>query len=166
MAALELSLPSSIRAVAATPAAWQNAVDAAVRLLRGPRSLWPVDTGRSKRAWRRLGSGLQSIIYNPLSYASYVEGRNGRPAERTLRNNVGTIRRAARETLTATRQEIQVEGRLGVLTAAAARERLEQGADLYSLFAANRNLRGRAPRIPRRIRDLEARLRRRASRGI
>ena len=46
--------------------------------LRGPSSLWPVDTGRSKRAWRyQRGSGQTITDICGVEYASFVEARTG-----------------------------------------------------------------------------------------
>ena len=96
MAALTVPLPAEIVALAAgQPAAVQAAVDEAVRILRSPTlSLWPVNTGRSRRAWRRLGSGATSRIFNPLSYASFIERRKS-PAKRTLARHAAKLRAAA-----------------------------------------------------------------------
>lgn len=79
MAALTVRLPSSVEAAASTagPLVYQAVVDEAVDTLKGSDSLWLVDTGRSKRAFRRTGSGYSSRVYNPVRYASFVEGKNG-----------------------------------------------------------------------------------------
>ena len=167
MADLEVPLPAAVRGLAQrSPDAYQNVVDAAVRLLRGPRSLWPVDTGRSKRAWRRIGSGYSSVVYNPLHYASFVEDQQGRPAARTLQRFVGVLRRAARNVLTETDAERQAEALLGIRTAVAARERLEADRGVLSRYFELYLVRGRAPLIPRGLRIIDRQIRRRASRGL
>lgn len=58
----------------------------AVKVLRGPSSIWPVKTGRSKRAFRfTWDAGARRVtIINSVSYAVYVEGRMGQPARATL----------------------------------------------------------------------------------
>jgi len=131
-----------------------------VELLRGPNSLWPVDTGRSKRAWRRLGSGLGSQVFNPLRYASYVEALNGEPARKTLRRNRRVLRRAARRALVGA----PTGTRRGILDAFAARAALEEQAELYEVYAALRAAQGRVPRVSAAARALDRELRRRATR--
>ena len=96
MSAVALSLPPSVqRRVRPLGArAYEAAVDAGVKAIR-EGSRWPVDTGRSLRAWRRTGSGYSSRLYNPVSYASYVEGKGG-PAASTLRSSTSKMIAAAR----------------------------------------------------------------------
>ena len=97
MPALAVPLPKSInRLVLRYPAAREAVVDEAVRILRSRRSLWPVATGRSIRAFRRTGTGSAARIYNPVRYASYVEARN-KPAERTLERFKSRLRTTALE---------------------------------------------------------------------
>lgn len=62
-------------------------------------SVWPVDTGRSLRAWRVFTEGLFLVIQNPVEYASWVH-----PA--------GTARRG-KEELGASAEAIQIEAELG-----------------------------------------------------
>lgn len=162
MAALVLPLPPTVeRVLIVNPEGRQAAVDAAVRALRGSRSLWPVDTGRSKRAWRRLGSGERSMVYNPLSYTSYVEAQNGNPGALTLRRHAAGISASALST-------VRIESRphdTEIRRAARERERIETDEDLYAQYLANRRRLGRrAPPIPRRLRDIDRRIRREASR--
>ena len=93
MADLVVPLPRQARLAAGrSAAAHQAAVDESVAALKAPGSAWPVDTGRSKRAWRRLGSGNEAEIYNPVPYASF----HRRAAVRTLNRAAGRIVRAAR----------------------------------------------------------------------
>ncbi|MCY4121044.1 MAG: hypothetical protein OXG72_09015 [Acidobacteria bacterium] len=158
MASLTVPLPPRLGIV--TAAGHQAAVDAAVELLRSSKSLWPVDTGRSKRAWRRLGSGWNSQIFNPLRYASFVEALNGRPARKTLDRNRSILRRAARRALVIA----PVGTRSDILDAFAARAVLEEQAELYSVYAALRAAQGRVPRIPAAVRALDRQLRRAATR--
>ena len=71
----------------------EAACDIGVNALRGPDSRWPVDTGRSKRAWQRLGNQSTSRIHNPAFYASYAE--QGIPSPRTRGAARRTLARAA-----------------------------------------------------------------------
>ena len=74
MGSLTVQLPSVIRAgVRDNEEDYERACIAAAKVLRGPTSLWPVSTGRSKRAWRTVGKGFRCRIFNPLTYASFVE---------------------------------------------------------------------------------------------
>ena len=169
MSAVALSLPPSVqRRVRPLGArAYEAAVDAGVKAIR-EGSRWPVDTGRSLRAWRRTGSGYSSRLYNPVSYASYVEGK-GSPAASTLRSSTSKMIAAARRhanTQSPRVNERAAERGLEVLRAAAARARGEEQEQLYLLFLEQRRLQGRrAPRIPARIRLLDRRIRQRAARN-
>lgn len=99
MPSLILPLPRGTQTiVTANPEGRQPAVDAGVEYLKGPKSKWPVRTGRSKAAWQRRGSGTSSQVYNPVDYASYVERFNNEPGTRTLRNASGRMRAAALST--------------------------------------------------------------------
>ena len=161
MPSITIPLPARIQRLTATNGmARQNAVDEAIRLLRGPRSLWPVDTGRSKRAWRRLGSGLSSQIFNPLRYASYVERFSRRSARRTLQANQNALREAAQRT---TIQEPD-STRAGILEAFSRRAILEQDEGVRNLYvAALLTQRRGPPRISAIIRRLDQRIRREAT---
>ena len=77
--------------------------DEAVAALEGPKSAWPVDTGRSKRSWIHRTVGAFVEVVNHAPYASFVEFRRNpftypyRPALVTLRANLQRIaNRAAR----------------------------------------------------------------------
>ena len=162
MASLTVSLPPPAVAAATDADGYQNAADAAVTLLRGNRSLWPVDTGRSKRAWRRIGSGYSSEIFNPLRYASYVEALNRQPAETTLARNVARLVEAARQPSMFAAPE---GTRAGILEAFLRRAALETAEDVYGQYAQLRRVTGRrAPRIPAAFRAQDRRIRRLATR--
>lgn len=150
----------------AGPQVFQAVVDAAVDLLKGGSSDWPVDTGRSKRAWRRIGSGLSSEVHNPVRYAAAVEGKNGYPARNTLDNNSSYLMSIVEEQVPArSTEQLQLEHVRTIRRAAATRQVLEGQVGLRSLYvealAANH---GRV-RIPGSIRRLDRRIRRRAARG-
>ena len=170
MAALSLPLPTRAEAIAqrsgeARAAACDRGVDA----LRGRNSRWPVDTGRSKRAWQRVGNEATSEIFNPLHYASFVEDgipnkRTRNAGRRTLNAAEPQIVRAARAGPGSAAAERSALSREAILQAAAARERLEEEQKLYDQYVANLEKRGlRAPTIPASIRDLDRRIRQAAS---
>ena len=74
------------------------------KTLRGNRSLWPVDTGRSKRGFYVAANS--SVIRNRAPYAVYVErlGRTragARPAQRTVQREFSRIVRRANRGLPA-----------------------------------------------------------------
>lgn len=60
----------SMRKVA-QDAAW----DGAGRLERALESTWPVETGRSQRAWERQGRPDAWLVVNAAPYAAYVQRR-------------------------------------------------------------------------------------------
>lgn len=171
MPALRVELPRRVQATVRTAAGWAAAVDEAVEMLRSRQSRWPVDTGRSKRAWRRTGEGWSASVYNPLSYSSYVEAQNRSPVRRTLEANSARLIRAARAvelnpSLAQTAAERRTRGLQEVRRAAAARERIEAADGQYRRYldlfrAAGR----RGPRIPGRLRAIDRRIRIEASRG-
>ena len=166
MASLTVPLPAGVQP--RTARQQQNAANEAVKILRGPQSLWPVDTGRSKRAWRVIGSGRTARVFNPVRYASFVEARGGKdtgpyPARRTLERHVGRIRRAM-----GSAHEVRAGStRPGIVAAAQRRAALEQEAGLYDIYLAlanRQNRRGRGPlRRPASLRALERRIRERAT---
>ena len=174
MASLKLQLPSGVRA--RTAAGHQAAVNEAVLILRGPDSLWPVDTGRSKRAWRVIGSGWGATIFNPLRYASFVEKRGGwrhgrrtgpNPAKRTLRRNVKKLNKAA---LVGTALPGSIEAgstRPDILSAFLARATIEADETLYSTYlaiAVRQNRRGLGIIRPLELLRRERAMRERAQR--
>lgn len=169
MPALAVPLPKSInRLVARYPAAREAVVDEAVRVLRSRSSFWPVATGRSIRAFRRSGSGSSSRVYNPVRYASYVEARN-KPAERTLQRFRDRLRRVALEArndpnIRRSEADRAQEATLNIIRAAAARQRWQEANALYELYLEQYSVQGRAPRIPRWLRRLSARIAREANR--
>ena len=167
MGALAVPLPSRVErdARAAGPTAYQKVVDAAVDVLKGGGSRWPVDTGRSKRAFRRTGSGFGSRVYNPVSYASFVEAKNSNPAKKTLaKATQRLIKVAADSTPARTREQLQEQHAGELVRAFTARQILEDAVDLRKLYVASlRRNRGRV-RIPRAVSQLDRRIRRRASR--
>ncbi len=55
-------------------------------ILRSSRSKWRVDTGLSRASFRVRGRGSKAVIFNPVSYAPFVEARYGE-ARATLRAN-------------------------------------------------------------------------------
>ena len=170
MPAIAVPLPRSVeRLVSEYPAAREAVVDLAVEILRSRSSLWPVQTGRSIRAFRRSGSGATSRVYNPVSYASYVEAR-GKPAERTLRRSKGRLERLAREVRQRPRArrtdaERTLEATQNIIRALATRRRWEEANAVYNLYLEQRRAQGRAPRIPRWLRLLRARIEREANRA-
>ena len=91
MATITVPLPARVQSFIRTPEDQEIACDAAVRLLKAPGSLWPVATGRSKGAWRCVGSGFNRRVNNPVFYSSYVEAQNGRPARATLNAGASSI---------------------------------------------------------------------------
>ena len=168
--ALFMPLPTRAeQAARRSPQARAAAVDAGVAALKAPSSWWPVDTGRSKRAWRRIGTGNSSRIYNPLHYASYAEDQSNQAARRTLNAAEPKLVRAARlatgpET---SRQERSALHLLEIRRAGAARERLEDAEGVYQLYADVFTAAGsrRGPLIPASIRLIDRLIRRRASRA-
>ena len=104
MPAVVVPLPAVVERAIRTPKQREAACEAAVQVLKSGRSLWPVDTGRSKRAWAVSGRGSRARVRNPTFYSSYVEARNGRPAAKTLSRysslllaavDIGAVRGAA-----------------------------------------------------------------------
>ena len=167
---LAVPLPPRVeRAIGGSGPAREAAVDEAVHLLQGPDSEWPVDTGRSKRAWRRIGRGNRATLYNPVSYAAPVEARNGRPARRTLAKHAGrlaAVAQAARQTGVggAAATERTLEHLERILRAYAARGRYEEAAGVLDLYMAELARQGRrSPRIPKHLRLLDRKIRRRAA---
>lgn len=167
MPAVYVPLPAPARLAAGrSGVAFEAVVDEAVRILKGPRSRWPVDTGRTKRAWRRIGSGLNSQIYNPLHYASYVE-RRGRPAARTLQLALPRLLVAARRGAPLTARRRSGESLEDVLVAQKLRQLGETERRLYrQYYRRYREQRRRAPTIAAATRELDRLLRIQASRGI
>lgn len=167
MGALTVALPDRVDASArnAGPDAYQKVVDAAVDILKSGASRWPVDTGRSKRAFRRTGSGFSSRVYNPVRYASFVEGKMRDPAKKTLAASVSRLLRVAADASPArSREENQRRHAAELVRAFTARQVLEDVTDLRGYYvAALRRNRGRV-RIPASVRALDRRIRRRASR--
>ena len=161
--------PRAEQAARRSPQARAAAVDAAVAALKSASSHWPVDTGRSKRAWRRVGTGNSSRIYNPLHYASYVEDQQDQPARRTLNAAEPKLVRAARLAAgpEATSSERSALHLLEIRRATAARERLEDAEGVYRLYADVFTAAGsrRGPLIPASIRLVDRLIRRRASRA-
>jgi len=110
MAAIVLLLPPRVVAYIGTlpprrrGRANMAAVDEGVRLLKAPASRWPVDTGRSKRAFYRSGTGINAKIRNPTSYASYVEAKTSK-GRRTLAAGVRQMLQAARDAAALTRRQ-------------------------------------------------------------
>ena len=148
------------------PKAREAAVDEAVDLLTGPSSRWPVDTGRSKRAFRRSGSGTSSRVYNPVRYASFVEAQMSRPAYRTLTSNEERLMRAARRAESRSRGERSQQSADRIIAARNRRAAAEEEAGIYDLYEANLARAGRrAPPIPRAIRQVDEEVRRAANRG-
>ena len=172
MAALVVLLPRSVeRLTNGYPSVRQQVVDEAVNILRGRRSLWPIRTGRSIRGFRRTGSGADSRVYNPVSYASYVEEQNRRPAERTLARARGRLEALARRLRGATvRRERDtdraIDARAAIIRAAEIRRDVEISNQLYQEYLANllayrrrrRDRTLRNPPIPRALRELDERL--------
>lgn len=114
-----MTLPPRVeREVIGYPLIRQIIVDAAVDLLRGPKSLWPVATGFSKNRFQRRGSRGSSLVFNSAPYAKYVELRNNRPARRTLRRNQRSLVTMARRLKAA-----------GLATAARSARTLQERAD-------------------------------------
>ena len=158
---LTIGLPANVERVARTsPAAREAACDAAVRALKAPRSQWRVDTGRSKRAWRRLGSGRTSRVYNPVNYARYLE--DGVPsrqtrglAARTLAQASPALLRAARSKRQSSTAQRRARHRKYIQRAAKGRQARETSSELYRQYAAER---GRARRSSR-LRAFERALR-------
>ena len=169
MGALAVPLPNVVETAARRlgPRAYEAVVDEAVRLLKSPASLWPVDTGRSKRAFRRTGTGFQSRVYNPVRYASYVEEQNRRPAARTLAaNTTRLVVAAGRPSLVSpTATERAAEHRQNLVRSLAARERLEADQRLYERYVTLYLSRGPVSpvRITATVRALDRRIRERAS---
>lgn len=77
-------LPASVAVVVrGNPRWYQWAVDIAAALLRSKSGTTvPVDTGRLRRSFRRKGSGFNSVIWNPVKYASYCEDGIPQPLTR------------------------------------------------------------------------------------
>ena len=91
MPTLQVDLNALVPELGAVPAdGLQVAGDQAVQELKRRISLWPVDSGRSKRGFYAEVRGGEVIILNRLDYAYYVEdgtpnGRTRNAAERTLK---------------------------------------------------------------------------------
>lgn len=161
--ALALAIPkSALKWSEVSPAAHEAACDAAVRALKSAASKWPADTGRSKRAWRVVGSGYGAVIYNPLDYSEFYRDAG----ERTLAAAVGRIRAAAKKaadiasplrpkTAVQRRNEALAE----VLRAAAKRESDAKALAVYDMFRENQK-RQRGIRNPKMIAALSVMRRR------
>ena len=166
MGALAVPLPPKVeQAVRRYPRARELSCDIGVRSLKGSNSRWPVDTGRSKRAFRRTGTLGTSRIYNPVSYASFVEARNDQPAKETLRSSQAAMLTAVRKeklkpTSSPTDVVRQQEHFLNILNAYAKRGTLEANRSLLELYKVQYSKLGRAPKIPKYLRDLDRRIRR------
>ena len=77
----------------------------AVRALKSPQSLWPVDTGYSKRNFGYRVSQDQIIITNRADYANYPE--QGIPNPRTRGLGARTIRNAEADLIRVADDEIR-----------------------------------------------------------
>lgn len=166
MSPIAVPLPSRIRRAARTPAQWEAAVDLAVAELRSTRSRWPFDTGRSLRAFRRIGSGFASVIWQPARYASYIRvgGRSGLwYANQTLRRATPRIIREIRAGAKPKTQKQRADSALSnVLRFAARNQEVRRESGLHKAFMGNaRSLRaqGKKVTIGRSLRDTERRLR-------
>ena len=150
---LTVRLPPAVDRIARTsPAAREAACDAAVKALKAARSQWPVDTGRSKRAWRRLGRGSTSRVYNPVNYAKYIEAgtpsrQTRRAAARTLFQASPALQRAARSQRRSSASQRRTEHRRYIERAAKGRQARETSAELYLRYAAERGRRRRSSRL-------------------
>ena len=143
----------------------EAACDIGVNALRGPDSRWPVDTGRSKRAWQRLGNQSTSRIHNPAFYASYAEQgipspRTRGAARRTLARAAPRMRRAAQRSGLVTVDRAG-ESRADIIAAGRRRQRAERDAQLFQEYWLNWLDRGGVPgpRIPAAVRMLDRALR-------
>ena len=173
---LTLPLPPAVeRAASRSGPARAAACDAGVRALRGSASRWRVDTGRSKRAWRRIGTGPTSRVFNPLHYARYLE--DGIPDPSSAGLGAATLHDAAPQMTSAARSALatetsrsarSAESRAGIRRARTERARIEIDEELYERYLANFEARGRlrAPNIPAAIREQDRLIRIRASVGM
>lgn len=164
MATLTLDLPAAVARRMPDAAAYEAAVDAMINVLRDKAAgKWPVDTGRSLRAWRRIGSGYASQAFNPLRYASFAAKRA------RWRWPAGNNPRLIQAGLAAAGRELRTRAgtRSGILSAARRRREIETAMGRYRTYLehviATDQRRRRPVRIPAWLRAADREIREQAA---